>query len=65
MQPLIAGVPGLPTTWEGLLYGQAALLPYTQGHTYTFILGLVPAGTPPSKENVIPGCYWEGQVVVK
>jgi uncharacterized repeat protein (TIGR03803 family) len=53
-QPLAGNVPGLAAPYAGTLFSIPAI-PDNAAGDYTIIVGLVPAGTPPSVGAVIPG----------
>jgi len=65
IRPLALSVAGIRTVYRKMLYIVPSIPPDRKGNTFTFILGLVPAGAKPSVADAIPGYLWQGTVSVR
>jgi len=61
---LAKDIPGLAKPFLRTLYSNPSIPAGLEG-TYTFIVGLVPAGEKPKVENAILGYLWQGDVMVE
>jgi len=65
IRPLALSVAGIRAVYRKMLYVEPSVFPCRKGNTFTFILGLVPAGAKPSVADAFPGCLWQGTVSVR